>query len=66
MRETIPLCEKFALTISEAVQYFGIGEKKLRNLVNSHPDGGFWLYNGNKVLIKRGRFEKFLEETTSL
>lgn len=37
----ISVKEKFCLTIEEASRYFGIGEKKLRRLVNSNLDAGF-------------------------
>ena len=29
----IPIWEKYMLTVDEAVQYFGIGEKKIRMLI---------------------------------
>ena len=41
---------KFCLTIEEASRYFGIGEKKLRRLVNSNLDTGFVIQNGVKIL----------------
>ena len=58
----IPIWEKFNLTIGEASQYFNIGEKKLRRLVEDYSDREFAVWNGNKVLIKRERCEKFLNE----
>ena len=30
----IPIWEKYMLTVDEAVQYFGIGEKKIRMLIS--------------------------------
>lgn len=62
----IPVWQKFALTISEAVQYFGIGEKKLRKLIDDNMDSGFILQNGVKSLIKRQKFEEFLNNTSSI
>ena len=32
----IPIWEKYMLTVDEAVQYFGIGEKKIRMLISEH------------------------------
>ena len=55
----ISVKDKFCLTIEEASRYFGIGEKKLRRLVNSNLDAGFVIQNGVKILIKRQRFEQF-------
>ena len=65
-KEKVPVWEKFALTIQEAAQYFNIGEKKLRYLVQDHIDGGFVLQNGNKILIKRGMFERFINTTSAI
>ena len=59
-RNEIPLCEKYALTIDEAAIYFGIGTKKLREMVRRYPNKGVFIKHGNKVLIKRVMFEKFL------
>ena len=58
--------DKFCLTIDEAAEYFNIGEKKLRKIVADHLDSDFVIQNGVKVLIKRKRFEDFLEDLTAL
>lgn len=58
--------DKFCLTIDEAAEYFNIGEKKLRKIVADYIDSGFVIQNGVKVLIKRKRFEDFLEDITAL
>ena len=57
---------KFCLTIEEASRYFGIGEKKLRRLVNSSLNAGFVIQNGVKILIKRQRFEQFWDKLSSI
>ena len=31
---SVPICEKYSWNINEAVAYFGIGEKKLRELID--------------------------------
>ena len=62
----VPVWHKFALTIEEASDYFGIGTKKLRLLANENLNGNFVLQNGAKLLIKRERFEDFLNETYSI
>ena len=54
--------DKFCLTIDEASEYFNIGEKKTRKLVAENMDSGFVIQNGVKVLIKRKRFEVFLDD----
>ena len=57
---------RFCLTIDEAVIYFNIGEKKLRKLVSDNLDSGFIIQNGVKFLIKRKRFEDFLNDLTAI
>lgn len=54
------------LTVDEAVQYFGIGEKKIRMLISENTDYCFTVQVGNKSLINRHKFEEFLNQTTSL
>lgn len=62
----VPLWKKFALTIKEAAEYFGIGEKKLRELARENEDGSFVLQVGVKQLIKRERFEDFLNAANAI
>ncbi|MDY2699116.1 MAG: excisionase [Acetivibrio ethanolgignens] len=62
----VPLWHKYTLTITEASEYFGIGEKKLRQMVQENATADFLLNNGVKVLIKRMKFEQFLDETCSI
>ena len=55
----VPIWEKYMLTIDEAVQYFGIGEKKIRMLIseNTDTDYCFTVQVGNKSLINRHKEE---------
>ena len=62
----VQIQNKFCLTIDEAVIYFNIGEKKLRKLVSDKLDSGFIIQNGVKFLIKRKRFEDFLNDLTAI
>lgn len=62
----VPIWHKYTLTISEASQYFNIGEKKLRQMVQENSNVDFLLNNGVKVLIKRVKFEQFLDDTYSI
>ena len=52
------------LTMCEAAEYFHIGEKKVRQIVDDNMDANFLLENGNRIMIKRKLFEKFLDATT--
>ena len=62
----VEIKDKFCLTIDEASEYFNIGEKKLRQIVADNINSGFVIQNGVKILIKRRRFEDYLEEMTAL
>ena len=62
---TVPIWEKYMLTVDEAAQYFGIGEKKIRMLIAENADC-FTVQVGNKSLVNRQKFEKFLNQTTAL
>lgn len=64
VRNSVPIWEKYSLTIKEASQYFNIGEKKLRMIADNHVE--LVLNNGSKVLIKRGKFEEFINRTESI
>ncbi|MCD8117038.1 MAG: excisionase [Oscillospiraceae bacterium] len=60
----IPIGEKYSLSVSEAAQYFRIGEKKLYDLAKDNPDAKWLLRNGNRVQFKRAMFEKYLDGIT--
>ena len=62
----VQIQNKFCLTIDEAVIYFNSGEKKLRKLVSDNLDSGFIIQNVVKFLIKRKRFEDFLNDLTAI
>ena len=59
-RYQVPISEKSNLTLDEAASYFNIGKDKIRRLSNE-PNCEFVLFVGDKRLIKRRQFEKFLE-----
>ena len=60
----IPYWEKYMLTLREAAEYFHIGEKKLRQIVDENMDADFILTSGNRIMIKRKRFEEFLDSSS--
>lgn len=59
----IPIWEKYTLTIEEAARYFRIGEGKLRRLADEKPAPSWLIMNGNRVQIKRKKFESFIDST---
>ena len=60
----IPVWKRYALTIAEAADYYHIGENKLRMIADEHPEADFIIMNGNRILIKRQKFEEFLDNAT--
>ena len=63
---TLSLAERYTLSIKQAAEYFGIGQKKLRQIVEEHADADFVLRNGAKVQIKRKKFENFIDHTSCI
>ena len=62
----VRICEKYCLTVAEGALYFGIGEKKLRNMIEDYMHLGLFIQNGVKYLIKRQKFEEFLNAATTI
>lgn len=58
---TVPIQDRYTLTISEAALYFNIGEQKLRRIINENQDADFVLCNGSRTQIKRKKFEAFID-----
>ncbi|MGM9590497.1 MAG: excisionase [Faecousia sp.] len=62
----IPVWKRYTLTIEEAAGYYHIGEGKLRSLIDEHPHETFYVMNGNRALIKRVKFEEYLDQATAV
>lgn len=60
----IPYWEKYMLTLREASEYFHIGEKKMRQIVDENMGANFLLESGNRIMIKRKLFEEFLDRAS--
>lgn len=56
----IPINQKINLTIQEAVAYSNIGETTIRKLLREKACP-FLLKIGNKNLVKRKEFERYIE-----
>ena len=63
---TIPIWEKYTLSIEEAALYFRIGESKLRQIVSENSEAKYVLWNGNRPQIKRQMFEKMIDGTSAI
>ena len=64
-KQQVPIWEKAKFTIDEAAAYFGIGTNKLRE-ITSNPDCEFVIRVGAKRLIKRKKFERYLEDVDTV
>lgn len=64
----VPIWERFLLTVKEASIYFNIGENKLQKITNDYmeSDYKFVIQNGGRKMIKREKFEKFLNDASSI
>ena len=60
----VPVWEKYSLSIAEAAEYFGIGENRLRSLINVHREEDYILEVGAHVRIKRRLFEVYLDRAS--
>ena len=58
---SMPLWERYLMTIEEASSYFRIGENKLRQIANEHKRECV-VMNGNRMLIKKKNFEKVIDK----
>lgn len=63
--DIVPTWEKSNLTLEEAAAYSGIGIHKLRSITDDKRCD-FVLWNGTKRLIKRKKFDQFMEEAYSI
>ncbi len=64
-KNTIPICEKYALTIEEAAAYSNIGQNKINELLKD-PRCTFVLWVGRKKLVKRKAFEDFISKQVEI
>ena len=62
--ETLPVSEKYMLTIKKAA-YFNIGIKKLRRIAEDNL-GTVAVYCGNRFLIIRPKFEEFILNSSEI
>ena len=62
----VAICEKINLSVEEAAAYSGIGQHKIRELMEE-PDCDFVLKVGSKKsIIKRKKFEAYLAARTEI
>ena len=61
----VPIWEKLNLTVEEASEYSNIGVNKIRE-ISKDDNCPFVLWNGNKRLIKRRKFDEYLDKAYSI
>ena len=66
LTQSIPVWEKYMLTIDEAAAYFRVGENKLRKLVSENQEADYIFWNGNRAQIKRKKFEEFIDRCNTI
>jgi hypothetical protein len=59
-RIEVAIKDKYLLTIREAGACFGLGTKLLRRMAEEN-EGGFAIVIGNRYMIIRENFEKYIE-----
>jgi len=64
-KNEVPIWEKMTLTINEAAAYSNIGGNRLRELAYA-KNCSFVLYVGTKVLIKRIKFEEYINNKVTV
>ena len=66
MIKEVPIWQKANLNLEESAAYFNIGINKLRELTDNPACEKCVLWVGNRRLIKRAAFEKYLESEYSV
>ena len=64
--ESIPLWQRYSLSVEEAAKYFCVGENRIYQIIRERPDAGFILGIGSHVKLKRVLFERFLDRATCI
>ena len=61
----LPVWQKMNLSLEEAVAYTGIGKTKLREM-SDKEDCPFVLWIGTRRMIKRRKFDEYIERVYSI
>ena len=66
MKVNVPLWRKYSLSIQDAAEYYGIGEKRLRQITYKNQGEDFVLEIGSHIRFKRKLFEEYLDNVTGI
>ena len=64
-KQVVPIWEKMNLTVEETSIYSGIGVNTIRDITND-PDCDFVLWVGTHRLLKRKKFEQYIERVNMI
>ena len=64
--EAIALENKILLNIKEASDLFGIGQRRLREIVHEDFGNKYHLMLGRTIKIKRKQFEEFIDQVEQI
>ena len=65
MTEQISIKDKVLITINEAAEYIGVGHTAIRKFIDGREDE-FCVLLGNRKLIKREKFEKYIKNNVTV
>ena len=60
----IPFYERYLMTVEETSAYFHIGSKKMYQMIMENPEAPWLLLNGNRKMIKREMFARWIDQQT--
>lgn len=61
----VPVWERITISLEEAAAYIGIGVRKLRDMTDK-PECNYVIWVGNRRMIKRKKFDEYLESAYSV
>ena len=61
----VPVWERITISLEEAAAYSGIGVRKLRDMTDK-PECNYVIWVGNRRMIKRKKFDEYLESAYSI
>ncbi len=64
--KTIPVWKKYYLNVSESAEYYGIGEKRLRQIAGEIEGAVFILVVGAHIRFNRILFEDYLDTASTV
>lgn len=64
-KREVPIWERTLLTVNEASDYTGIGQKRLRDLAAT-PRTNLVVWIGSRMMFKRKKLEEYLDDAVTL